>query len=38
MKNTESKSTWTILLKVVVAVATALLGILGGAEAYALMW
>lgn len=38
MKNTENKSTWTILFKVVIAVATALLGILGGAEAYELMW
>jgi hypothetical protein len=35
MKNTQNP--WSILLRVVVAVATALLGIVGGAEAYATM-
>jgi hypothetical protein len=33
MKNTQ-KSTWSFIIKVVIAVATALLGAIGGAEAY----
>ena len=36
-KNNSKKETsvWTILLKIIVAIATALLGVLGGTEVYA---
>lgn len=33
-KSSKENSVWTLLLRVVVAIATALLGVLGGAEVY----
>jgi hypothetical protein len=35
MENTQKTSVWTVVIRIVIAVATALLGVVGGAEAYA---
>jgi hypothetical protein len=37
MKNTQKTSPMTIILRIVIAVATTLLGIVGGSEAYAML-
>lgn len=37
MENTQKKKMWSILIKVIIAVGSALLGMLGGAEASTLM-
>ena len=34
-KSNKETSVWTILLKVIIAIATALLGVIGGTEVYA---
>ena len=35
MKKENSNNTWTIVFRIIVAVAIALLGVIGGTEAYA---
>ncbi len=34
MKDTQKPNLWTVVLRVVITVATALLGLIGGTEAY----